>query len=905
MFNWLKKLIGNASDKKINSLKKKVIHINSLEKKMISLSDSELKGQTNILRKKIQKKEDITSDAFAVVREAAKRVLNMRHFDEQIIGGLILNDGMISEMRTGEGKTLVATLPAYLNALSGEGVHIVTVNDYLAKRDAEWMGQIFTFLGLTVGCIRSDIDENERKEAYQADITYATNNELGFDYLRDNMKFDLNSKVQRVFNYAIVDEVDSILIDEARTPLIISGVVDDNSELYYAINKIIKNVTKEDYEKDEKHKSIYLNESGINKIEEILLNYKFIKQDTSLYDFENIYLVHYIDQALKSQNFFRKDVDYIIKDNQLMIIDEFTGRVMEGRRYSDGLHQALEAKENLTIRNENQTLASITFQNYFRMYPKLSGMTGTAVTEAVELRDIYNLEVVSVPPHKTVARIDHDDEIYGTKVDKYDAIVKLIKECNSKGQPLLIGTVSIEKSEELSKILKKDKVKHQVLNAKNHEKEAQIISQAGRLNAVTIATNMAGRGTDIVLGGNAEITLKDLKEKLSEEEYEIQAKEITEELNAEKEKVLESGGLFVIGTERHESRRIDNQLRGRSGRQGDQGDTKFFLSLEDDLMRIFAPEKLGNILRKLGLKGGEAIYHPMINKAIAKAQYKVEIHHYEIRKNLLKFDNVMNEQRSLVYKKREEILRIQNIQPTFKDMSQTVLERTIDQFVPKDTLPEQWDIPGLNKELHGIFSFRSNIEDWLKDNISPEEISKKVQNEIEDNYKLKSETFGENIMLESGKYVLITTLDQVWKEHLHGLDHLRQGISLRAYGQKDPLQEYRKEAFTMFENMLENLCLLFVQRVSNIQINLDHSSIDSLSVQNRKLQNINTTREDPAFAKYNAGTSVSTTLKPIQTHVAPEDRDPSDPTSWGKISRNEKCPCNSGKKYKHCHGSIS
>ena len=904
MFNWLKKLFGNANDKKINSLKIKVEHINSLEAQMISLSDSELREQTNILRKKIIAGEDVTSLAFAVVREASKRVLNMRHFDEQIIGGLVLNDGIISEMGTGEGKTLVATLPSYLNALSGKGVHIVTVNDYLAKRDSEWMGQIFTFLGLTVGCIRSDIDEKLRKKAYQADITYATNNELGFDYLRDNMKFDLNSKVQRKFNYAIIDEVDSILIDEARTPLIISGVVDDNSKLYYAMNKIIKNITEEDYEKEEKHKTIYLNELGINKVEEILLKYKLIKQESCLYDFENIYLVHYIDQALKAYNFFHKDVDYIIKDSQIMIIDEFTGRIMEGRRYSDGLHQALEAKENLTIRNENQTLASITFQNYFRMYPKLSGMTGTALTEAIEFRSIYNLEVVSIPPNKTIARIDHNDEIYSTKADKYDAIVKLIKERNCKGQPLLIGTVSIEKSEEISKILKKHKIKHQVLNAKNHEKEADIIAQAGKLNAVTIATNMAGRGTDIIPGGNAEIILKNLKKELSEEEYKTQEEKIRKDLSEEKKKVLELGGLFVIGTERHESRRIDNQLRGRSGRQGDRGETKFFLSLEDDLMRIFAPEKLANVLRKLGLKGGEAIFHPMINRALAKAQYKVEVNNYEIRKNLLNFDNVMNEQRSLVYQKREEILEMQNIELTFKEISETAIDKIIYQFIPKDTLPEQWDIPGLNKELHGIFAFRSNIEDWLKDNISPEEILKKIQNEVEDNYKFKLKSFGEEIMLESGKYILITTLDQVWKDHLYGLDHLRQGISLRAYAQKDPLHEYRKEAFSMFENMLENLYLLFVQRISNLQINLDHSNIDSVSIQNKKLQNISTTREDPAFAKYNTGSSITATLKPIQAYVAPEDRDPSKPSSWGKINRNEQCPCKSGKKYKHCHGKI-
>lgn len=905
MFSILKKVFGTTNDRIIKKLLKEVEIINNFEAKLEKLSDADLKGKTDEFKNKLKdgkSLDDIAYEAFAVVREAAKRTLGMRHFDVQMIGGLILHKGMITEMRTGEGKTLVATLPAYLNALNGKGVHIVTVNDYLVKRDAEWKGKLYNFLGLSVGAIAAGMSDTERKEAYNADITYCTNNELGFDYLRDNMKFTQDQHVQREFSYAIIDEVDSILIDEARTPLIISGPVDDNTNLYLSIDQIVKQIKPEDYDKDEKTKTVNLNEEGINKVESLLTKAGIIQQDTGLYDFDNMHLVHYISQALRAQTLFKRDVDYLIKDNKVMLIDEFTGRVMDGRRYSEGLHQALEAKEKVEIQNENQTLASITFQNYFRIYPKLSGMTGTAMTEAAELKDIYNLDVVSVPTHHPIQRKDKDDEIYGTQKDKYDAIIKQIKECSERGQPVLVGTISIEKSEEISDTLKKSKIPHNVLNAKYHEQEAHIIAQAGRFGGVTIATNMAGRGTDIKLGGNAEMLIEDLNvSKMSKEKIKEASDKIRHEIEVEKEKVLNAGGLFIIGTERHESRRIDNQLRGRSGRQGDPGETKFYLSLEDDLMRIFASDRISGILRSLGLKDGEAIYHPMISKSLEKAQQKVESQHYEIRKNLLKFDDVMNDQRKVVYEQRNEIIEADDVEDTFTRMYKEVAKELVLRFIPSGAYREEWDIDGLVKEAYRLLNIELSKEEISKSDVDEEKITNNILQKIQELYEAKNKHFSREMMQNAMKYILLTTLDQVWKDHLHFLDHLRQGISLRAYGQKDPLNEYKREAFNLFEKMLDQLKELFVARISHLHMDTSRHQ-ESANLSNRRLQNIHTSREDPAFQRFNSGASLDVPLQPAKAHVDPEDRDPKAPDTWGKVSRNEACPCGSGKKYKHCHG---
>jgi preprotein translocase subunit SecA len=899
MLSLLTKFFGTANDRTIKKLRLEVEQINALEAEIQQLSDSELQAKTPGFRLRLENGEtldDITYEAFAVAREASRRVLGMRHFDVQLIGGLILHRGMVTEMRTGEGKTLVATLSAYLNALSGKGVHVVTTNDYLAERDSEWMGKLYQFLGLSVGCIVSGLSDEERKAAYNADITHATNNELGFDFLRDNMKFSLEQRVQRPFNYAIVDEVDSILIDEARTPLIISGPVDDNSDLYSTIDKLAKHLTTEDYERDEKVKSVNLTEAGTNKIEELLSKAGLIQPNTSLYDFENMSLVHYINQALRAHVIFNRDVDYMVQDGKVMIIDEFTGRIMDGRRYSEGLHQALEAKEGVKIQNENQTLASITFQNYFRMYTKLSGMTGTAMTEAAELKDIYRLDVVSVPTHHPISRIDYDDEIYGNKQDKMDAVLALIKDCYERGQPVLVGTISIEKSEEIADALKKHKIPHKVLNAKFHEQEAHIIAQAGRYKAVTIATNMAGRGTDIMLGGNPEM----LTEELGIDKMD----EIKKQVADEKAKVIEAGGLFVIGTERHESRRIDNQLRGRSGRQGDPGATRFYLSLDDDLMRIFASDRISGILRTLGLKNGEAIQHPMISRALEKAQQKVEGHNYEIRKNLLKFDDVMNDQRKVIYSQRNDIIgAAEDIGDLHENMIEQVIEEMVPQFIPPESYREDWNVPGLVKDANRILALNISEEEITAANVTEVEISEKLLEMSKNLYKSKEASYGAPMMLQARQYILLSTLDQVWKDHLHYLDHLRQGISLRAYGQKDPLNEYKREAFGLFENMLGSLRELFVQRIAHLHIDTSHLAKDAMSLNSRKLQEMHETRQDPAFAKYNSGASLETTLQPVKAYIKPEERVASDPSSWGKIARNEACPCGSGKKYKHCHGA--
>ncbi|WP_375330092.1 preprotein translocase subunit SecA [Candidatus Tisiphia endosymbiont of Nemotelus uliginosus] len=908
MFSLLKKLFGTANDRNIKKLFLEIEKINLLEPSIQKLSDDQLRNKTEQFRQRLKDGEsldDLTYEAFAVVREAARRVYGMRHFDVQLIGGLILHRGMITEMRTGEGKTLVATLPAYLNALTGEGVHVVTVNDYLAKRDAEWMEKIYNFLGLSVGCIVANISDKERHDAYRADITHTTNNELGFDFLRDNMKYSEDSKVLRPFKFAIIDEVDSILIDEARTPLIISGPVDDRSDLYTKIDKLVCQFKDEDYEKDEKLRTVNLTEDGITHVESMLVTNNLIEQGSSLYDFENLSLVHYVNQSLRAHILFNRDVDYLVRDGKVMIIDEFTGRVMEGRRYSEGLHQSLEAKEHVPIQNENQTLASITFQNYFRNYPKLSGMTGTAMTEATELKDIYNLDVLAVPTHNPITRVDYDDEIYGNKHDKYQAIIKLIQECYDRGQPVLVGTVSIEKSEEISKLLTINKITHNVLNAKFHQQEAFIIAQAGRFKAVTIATNMAGRGTDIMLGGNPEMLIEQLSlQNLPEEQYQLEMIKIKEQISEEKQRVIEAGGLFVIGTERHESRRIDNQLRGRAGRQGDPGSTKFFLSLEDDLMRIFASDRISGVLRTLGLKDGEAIHHPMISRSLEKAQQKVEGHNYEIRKNLLRFDDVMNDQRKIVYEQRTDIIASNSAHDFLASMTKELVEKVVLTFIPPGSYREDWDVNALTGELQRIFAVKLNQESITKANVTEIEVTSNVVQMVNDLYQAKNEAYSVDLMNDAIKYILLTTLDQVWKDHLHNLDHLRQGISLRAYAQKDPLNEYKREAFNLFEQMLDNLKELFIQKVCHLHMDTSHIKKESMSLANKTLQKtMRETREDPAFSKYNAGISIETQLKPIKTQVNPQDRIPSDQSSWGKVARNEICPCGSGKKYKYCHGS--
>ncbi|CEO17493.1 Protein translocase subunit SecA [Rickettsia monacensis] len=904
MLSILKKLFGTANDRTVKKLFSEITKINSLEPAIQKLLDEELKNKTVEFKEKLKNGatlDDIVYEAFAVVREAARRVCGMRHFDVQLIGGLILHRGMITEMRTGEGKTLVATLPAYLNALTGKGVHVVTVNDYLVSRDSASMGKIYNFLGLSVGCIVAGMPDEAKRAAYNADITHATNNELGFDYLRDNMKYSLQERVLRPFNFAIIDEVDSILIDEARTPLVISGPVNDNSELYGKIDKIVRLLNASDFEKDEKLKTINLTETGITHIESLLSKENIIKPDTGLYDFENLTLVHYVNQALRAHNMFTVDVDYLVREGKVMIIDEFTGRVMEGRRYSEGLHQALEAKENVKIQNENQTLASITFQNYFRNYPKLSGMTGTAMTEAPELKDIYNLDVVAVPTHNKVTRLDLDDEIYGSKKEKYDAILKLIKDCYDRGQPILVGTISIEKSEELSSVLNKEKIPHKVLNAKFHEQEAFIIAQAGRFKAVTIATNMAGRGTDIMLGGNPEMLIEQLDK---EHNYEAKIAEIKAQIAEEKKQVIEAGGLFVIGTERHESRRIDNQLRGRSGRQGDPGKTKFFLSLDDDLMRIFASDRISGVLRTLGLKDGEAIHHPMISRSLEKAQQKVEGHNYEMRKNLLRFDDVMNDQRKIIYEQRTEIIKSKDSHGFLNSTTEELAKKIVLTFMPVGSYREDWDIENLSVELHRVFSIKFDHNLVSKNDVTEEEITKTVIQMAHDIYKSKEEAYSSELMHNAVKYILLTTLDQVWKDHLYSLDHLRQGISLRAYAQKDPLSEYQREAFNLFEQMLNNLKELFIQTIYHFHIDLKHVQKEDVSLEHKKLQkNMRESREDPAFSKYNAGSSLETDLKPVVSRIDPKDRNPEDPTSWGRVSRNELCPCGSGKKYKYCHGA--
>jgi len=903
-----KRFFGSANDRYLKLVQPTVDAINAMEKDIEALNDDQLKAQTDKFRERIKAGEtldDILVEAFATVREAAKRTLGQRHFDVQMIGGIIIHRGLISEMRTGEGKTLVSTLAVYLNAVEGKGVHVVTVNDYLAKRDADWMGQIYRFLGLTVDCIIHGLDDAERKAAYAADITYGTNNEFGFDYLRDNMKFQFDEMVQRDFNFAIIDEVDSILIDEARTPLIISGATDDNSDLYIALDKIIPELIDEDFEKDEKARAVTFTDTGTEKLEKLLTDAELL-QEGSLYDIQNVALVHHANQALRAHKLFKRDTDYIVKDNKVIIIDEFTGRMMEGRRFSEGLHQALEAKENAEIQNENQTLASITFQNYFRLYPKLAGMTGTAMTEAGEFHEIYKLEVIDIPTNVECIRLDFDDEVYRTHEEKYSAIIKLIDECQARKQPVLVGTVSIEKSELLSELLKKAKIKHNVLNARYHEQEAQIVSQAGAPDSITIATNMAGRGTDIQLGGNLDMRVtNEVKSEPGTPEYDKARQKIADEIKANKVIVNEAGGLYIICTERHESRRIDNQLRGRAGRQGDPGASKFFLSLEDDLMRIFGSERIDGMLKKLGLEEGEAIVHPWVNKALEKAQHKVEGRNFEIRKNLLKFDDVMNDQRKVIYEQRRDLMSADEVSEQIVDMRHQIIEDMVHLAIPEKAYAEQWDMDTLHEEVLRILALDLPVHDWAKEEgIADAEILERLIDLSDRKMAEKAATFGPETMRNVEKSLLLQLLDQLWKEHLLTLDHLRQGIGLRAYAQRDPLNEYKREAFNLFETMLDTLRERVTQMLSLVELQ-DDSNLDMFSGQP---QDMHEGRVDPALEGHvqtmDDGTQQAIANVPINRRKAADHIDPEDPNTWGRVSRNAACPCQSGKKYKHCHGRL-
>jgi preprotein translocase subunit SecA len=903
----LKRVFGSSNDRMLSRLQGKVDEINAAEADIQKLSDEDLKAQTAKFRARLEAGEtldDILIEAFATVREAAIRTLGQRHFDVQLLGGMVLHQGRISEMRTGEGKTLVATLPVYLNAIEGKGVHAVTVNDFLAQRDARWMGQVYEYLGLTVGCIVHGLDDDERRQQYACDVTYGTNNEFGFDYLRDNMKFSLDEMVQREFNFAIVDEVDSILIDEARTPLIISGPTEETTEMYLRVDKLIPMLKDEDYEKDEKQRTVTLTEQGSQHIEDLLEETGILEQG-NLYDVQNISLVHHVNQALRAHTLFSRDTDYIVKDDKVIIIDEFTGRMMEGRRYSDGLHQALEAKEQVEVQTENQTLASITFQNYFRLYPKLAGMTGTAMTEAAEFGEIYSLEVLEIPTNQPMIRKDQDDEIYRTTGEKYNAIVEQIAECHERNQPVLVGTVSIEKSEELSAHLKKRKMKHEVLNARHHENEAFIVADAGTPGAITIATNMAGRGTDIQLGGNLEMRQwRELEGIEDEAERERKTAEITADIEAKRKIVKDAGGLYVLGTERHESRRIDNQLRGRAGRQGDAGASKFFLSLEDDLMRIFGSERMDGMLQKLGLEEGEAIVHSWINKALEKAQQKVEARNFDIRKQLLRFDDVMNDQRKVIYEQRKDLMRAEEVAETIADMRHEVIEDVVARCVPSNAMSEEWDLAALHEECLRLLALDLPVAEWGKEEgIADEEILQRLLDASDRKMAEKAANYGPAIMRMAEKSLLLQILDNAWKEHLLQLDHLRQGIGLRAYAQRDPLNEYKREAFEMFEDMLGRARQSVTEILSHVELTFDESEED---IFRRDLPEMAETHEDPALALAGGGSADpedgELAIAPVQTRSAAAIVDPNDSATWGKVSRNASCPCGSGKKYKHCHG---
>ncbi|NMM45274.1 preprotein translocase subunit SecA [Rhodospirillaceae bacterium KN72] len=914
----LKSVFGSANDRIVKQLRNRTEAIGALEEGLKALDDAALQAKTQEFRTRLEggETEDaLLEEAFAVVREASRRVLGMRHFDVQLVGGMVLHQGKITEMKTGEGKTLMATLPVYLNALSGKGVHVVTVNDYLAKRDAEWMGVLYSFLGLTTGVILPGMGDAERQAAYRCDITYATNNELGFDYLRDNLKFRLEQMAQREFNYAIVDEVDSILIDEARTPLIISGPTDDSSELYMAVDALIPLLTEEDYEKDEKQRAVTLTEDGTERIEQLLREKTELLGEGGLYDVQNVTVVHHVNQALRAHKLFTRDVDYIVKDNKVVIIDEFTGRMMEGRRYSEGLHQALEAKEKVAIQMENQTLASITFQNLFRMYPKLSGMTGTAMTEAGEFAEIYGLEVVDIPTNKPMARIDNDDEVYRTSAERDNAVIEQIQTCHKKGQPVLVGTVSIEKSEQLSAQLKKRGIKHEVLNARHHEREAFIIGDAGVPGAVVIATNMAGRGTDIQLGGNVDLRLaRELADVTDEGERETKAAEIRADIAKKHDEVLAAGGLFVLGTERHESRRIDNQLRGRSGRQGDPGESKFFVSLEDDLMRIFGSERMDGVLRKLGLEEGEAIIHPWVNKALEKAQSKVEARNFDIRKQLLKYDDVMNDQRKVVFEQRKDLMREEDVSETIRDMRAETVDDIVDRCIPEKALPEEWAVDSLHEECMRVFGLNLPVHDWAKEEgVGHTEFRDRIGDAVDRKMAEKATRYGPQIMRMAERSLLLQLLDNAWKDHLLQLDHLRQGIGLRAFAQRDPLNEYKSEAFALFEAMLTGLRGQVTQVLAHVELRTD---VDQAMEPQRQEQQMQESRpaadEDiasvgsPAMQKLSTEGMTAETAPPGFVFHEATGRwlHPGDQSTWGKVPRNAPCPCQSGKKYKQCHGAV-
>ncbi|WP_218397368.1 preprotein translocase subunit SecA [Alteromonas lipotrueae] len=900
----LRKVFGSRNDRLLKKLQKNVDAINALEAEYEQLSDEALKAKTTEFKQRIEKGEsleDLMYEAFATVREASKRVYGMRHFDVQMLGGQVLHEGKISEMRTGEGKTLTATLPTYLNALSGKGVHVITVNDYLAKRDAEWANQLFTFLGMRVGCNVPGMAHEQKRDAYQADVTYGTNNEFGFDYLRDNMAFSPQDRVQRPLNFAVVDEVDSILIDEARTPLIISGQAEDSSELYRRINLVIPELIQQeeedeegkegdgDYTIDLKAKQIHLTERGQGHVEEILHRAGVLPEGESLFAAGNISLLHHINAALRAHKLFSKDVDYIVKEDQIVIVDEHTGRTMEGRRWSEGLHQAVEAKEGVKIQNENQTLASITFQNYFRLYNKLAGMTGTADTEAFEFQHIYSLETVVLPTNKPMQRKDKADLIYLTAEEKYDAIVEDIKACVERGQPTLVGTVSIENSELLSRVLKKSKIPHKVLNAKFHEHEADIVAQAGKPGAVTIATNMAGRGTDIVLGGNWQAEIEKI-----ENPTQAQIDKIKAEWKVRHDAVLASGGLHIIGTERHESRRIDNQLRGRSGRQGDPGSSRFYLSLDDALMRIFASEKMGNMMKRLGMEKGEAIEHPWVTRAIENAQRKVEGRNFDIRKQLLEYDDVANDQRKVIYEQRNELLDEGDISETIAVIREDVVSGVVDEYIPPQSLEEMWDVKGLEERLRADFAVDLPIQNWLEndDKLYEEKLRERIHDDVVSSYKEKEAVVGEQVLRQFEKAVMLQNLDSHWKEHLAAMDHLRQGIGLRSYAQKNPKQEYKRESFALFSQMLEALKVEVITILSRVKVQAEED-VEKVEEQRRQADNV------PKQFEHENASATDAPPEAASDKVRTEVRD------GPKVGRNDPCPCGSGKKYKQCHGKLS
>ncbi len=904
-------VFGTSNERSLKAYQRRVPQINALEPDIAQLSDDALRAKTAEFRARLgagATLADLLPEAFAVVREAARRALGLRPFDVQLIGGMVLHDGKIAEMKTGEGKTLVATLPVYLNALTGNGVHVVTVNDYLARRDAEWMGRLYTFLGLTVGVIVHGLDDVQRRAAYAADITYGTNNEFGFDYLRDNMKYRLDDMVQRDFSYGIVDEVDSILIDEARTPLIISGPAEDSSDLYRRVNAVVRELVEDasTFEKEEKTRTVALTEPGSERVEDMLREAGIITEG-NLYDIFNVTVVHHVQQSLRAHTLFARDVDYIVRQDKVVIIDEFTGRMMEGRRYSEGLHQALEAKEGVTIQAENQTLASITFQNYFRLYPKLAGMTGTAMTEADEFAEIYKLEVVEIPTNVPVIRKDEDDEVYRSAAEKYESVARLIEEARGRGQPVLVGTTSIEKSELMSELLKRKKVPHQVLNARFHEQEALIVAQAGAPGAVTIATNMAGRGTDIKLGGNLEMRVKLELANINDPAIAAAREtEIRDEILRNHERVKQAGGLFVVGTERHESRRIDNQLRGRSGRQGDPGASRFFLSLEDDLMRIFGSERMGGMLARLGLKEGEAIVHPWINKALEKAQKKVEARNFDMRKNVLKYDDVMNNQRREVYAQRREFMRAADVSDTVADMRAEIIGAMVARRIPEKAFAEQWEAAELQQDVRRVLNLDLPVAEWAREEgIDETQIRERLEQAAEAQMRRKADGLGAELMRFVEKSLLLQVLDQVWKEHLLALDHLRQGIGLRAYGQRDPLNEYKSEAFALFNAMLDELKERVTMMLFRVELNPEQPPSPPPPPPPAPLSApAGIAREtaaalapaEPMLEMVGAGPAVAT------MSLGAAAVDPNDPSTWHNSPRNALCPCGSGRKFKHCHG---